>query len=207
MSFMLMFKMLERFSYFFSFLLTIVSIFLLWRLQWGGVPLVLVTIYLVPPLLWRVISSLYPLQMGFSNIGVRQNPSAWMISYHLQLLFGIIPWLEKILMMIPGLYSAWLRLWGARIGKNIFWTPGIEIVDRPLLSVGDWVVIGHKTYISSHVITREDQKTQLFLRPVSIEGHAFIGAFSVLNAGTRVAASESIKAGTICLGLNRIERF
>ena len=60
--------------------------------------------------------------------------------HQLQVLYSAFPALR----LVPGLYSAWLRLWGSRVGRAVYWTPQVKITDRGLLKVGDGVVFGHR---------------------------------------------------------------
>lgn len=180
---------------------------LVWKFGSWGLGPALVWIFVMPPALWRFLRIFFPLKEGFSPIGLSQPANGWTVSYNLQLLFGTWPWLEKSLLFVPGAYSAWLRLWGARIGRNVVWTPGVEIADRPLVEIGDWAVLGHHTYLSSHVILREENKTVLWIRPIEIGSRAFIGAFSILGAGTRLRERETLEAGTVVIGKSRKKRY
>ena len=69
-----------------------------------------------------------------------------------QLLYGAVPLLETVLRLIPGAYSAWLRLWGSRIGKGGYRTPQVQVLDRSLLEVGDGAVFGHEVKVACRVI-------------------------------------------------------
>jgi hypothetical protein len=158
--------------------------------SWLGVLLLPLWIYLVPPLLHRIHDLLFPLKEGASRIS---DPvySPWWGSHQLQLLFVALPGLDSLLRIVPGLYSAWLRLWGSRIGKSVHWTPSVQIADRSLLEIGDGVVFGHKSECYSHVI-RPQQRGQkqsliLYIRKVRIGRGAFIGAGSRLGPGAVIA--------------------
>jgi hypothetical protein len=191
-------KAVERISALFPFFQVIMAITAIVFFKSVGFLAAVFWIYLSGPLLWRMIALFFSFEFGKTQIGSKQMTSVWMISYNIQLLYSIFPRLEKALLIVPGLYSAWLRLWGAQIGQGVFWTPGVEVVDRPLISVGRFAILGQNTYLSSHTIIKRDTKTFLFLRPISVGEHAVIGAFSVLTAGAKIKDNETVKGGSIC---------
>jgi acetyltransferase-like isoleucine patch superfamily enzyme len=158
--------------------------------------LALIILYILPPLLLRTLQMFYPMTEGVSYLGKKTSfGNMWFVSYQLQLIFTTFGVFEKILILLPGCYSFWLRLWGAKIGKKINWTPECKIVDRSLLSIGDRVLIGNRSYISSHVIKKKDGKYLLWVAPVSI-GHDSVLAFSsVLSAGVVVGNNCFVEAG------------
>ncbi|MCO4793979.1 MAG: hypothetical protein KC493_09715, partial [Bacteriovoracaceae bacterium] len=120
-------------------------------------------IYLAPPLTHRLMSSLYPMKQGATFIYPdKYNP--WINSFRLQKIFMVCPWLERLLFLIPGLYNSWLRLWGSKIGKRVYILPGVEIVDRGNLDLGDGVFIGNKTYISPHVAMNKNGKMYVYVK-------------------------------------------
>ena len=196
-------KVTERLSTLFPLSQVVIAIALISMLPQFGVLFAVLWIYLSGPFVWRLFALFFRFEFGKTQIGTKQATSVWMISYNLQLLYSVLPQLEKLLLLVPELYSAWLRLWGASIGRNVFWTPGVEVVDRPLITIGHQVVVGQKTYLSAHVIVKRNSKTFLFLRPISIGDTAIIGAFSVLSAGALVGSSETIMAGSVCSAKKR----
>jgi len=161
-------------------------------------PLVLAAavVYLAPPLLHRLHDRLAPLERGFSPV-VGDHYLPWWGSHQIQLLFIGLPALEAALRLVPGLYSAWLRLWGARIGRAVYWTPRVQLLDRSLIDIGDGVVFGHEAAVSAHVITVRRGELQLFLGPVEVGAGAMIGARAVLSPGARVPAGVQVPAATI----------
>ncbi len=150
----------------------------------------LVAVYLVPPLAARaarpkakLTAERYPVDApGFLR---------WWYTAQCQILFNRLPFLEELLRLVPGLYSAWLRLWGARVGSFVYWSPGIDLFDRSFLEIGDRVVIGATTKICPHLLTRSpDGKMQLVLSPITIGHDAMIGGSTLLPAGVRVEPCE-----------------
>ena len=87
---------------------------------------------LLPPLAARFLLRARPLEIGRHVVGSPTFFTWWAVA-SLQGLYNRIPAIEETLRLVPGLYSAWLRLWGARIGRLTFWAPGVQVLDRPLL--------------------------------------------------------------------------
>ena len=57
----------------------------------------------------------------------------WWLLLNLQVVFCRFSFLEELLRMVPGLYSAWLRLWGSRIGRLTYWAAGTAVLERQFL--------------------------------------------------------------------------
>lgn len=151
-------------------------------------------IYLVPPLLVRLLLRARPLRAGSFRLDAPEF-LRWWASAQGQILFCRFPFLEEMLRLVPGLYSAWLRLWGARVGRLTFWAPGVRILDRSLIEVGDDVIFGAGVRLNPHVIAAdEDGTTRLHLGPVSIGAGCRIGGYSLLTAGTVVEPGQELKA-------------
>lgn len=117
----------------------------------------------------------------------------WWACFQCQVLFLRFPAAEELLRMVPGLYSLWLRLWGSQIGKLTYWAPRTIILDRGFLDIGDHVVIGAGVRLNPHVMER-DEVPVLRLSPVKIGDRALIGGYSLLTAGTEIAADEATRA-------------
>lgn len=146
----------------------------------------LLAIYLIPPLAARLVrpkinltAQRYPVDSaGFLR---------WWYTAQWQVLFNRLPFLEELLRLVPGLYSTWLRLWGAKIGALVYWSPGLQFFDRGFLDIGDRVVIGANTKICPHLLSRSsDGVMELILAPVSIGDDSMIGGSSLLPAGVRI---------------------
>ncbi|MBX9767836.1 MAG: hypothetical protein K2X47_11240, partial [Bdellovibrionales bacterium] len=94
-------------------------------------------------------------------------------------------------------YSAWLRAWGSRIGRTVYWTPRVEVMDRSLLEVGSGVVIGHMVIFCAHVISPSKGRLVLFVRRIRIADGSFVGASVRLGPGAFVDGSEPVKSHTL----------
>ncbi len=170
-------------------LTTLSCIYFIHSPGWLSLSLIGSALYGFPLLCFRIHQFLFPIPNGLTSI---QSPrySPWWGSHQIQLIYLSFPALESALRCIPGLFSIWLRLWGSRIGKNVYWTPAIEITDRSLLEVGDDVVFGHRVICISHVISPRRNSMALYVKLIRIESRAFIGA------GSRLGPGVVVKEGT-----------
>jgi len=145
---------------------------------------------IVPPLVVRVMLALWPLPKADTVVGSGPFLVWWMTSQW-QVIFNRLPWIEEFIRLVPGLYSVWLRLWGAKVGKFVYWTPGLHILDRPLLDIGDRVVFGAGVKISPHIILpNRHRRLVLLAARVRIGDDVLVGAYSLLLAGSWIAAGE-----------------
>jgi hypothetical protein len=143
---------------------------------------VLLTIYGLPVLVYRLHQWVYPVGEGISYL-IGKEYSPWWGSHQIQVIYITIPVFEAVLRLIPGAFSCWLRLWGAKVGRDVYWTPALEIADRGLLEIGDRVVVGHRIGISSHIIKPRKQNLMLYVKKVKIGNDVFLGAGSILAPG------------------------
>lgn len=171
--------------------------FALWLWPHGpaaALALALGLLYLLPPLLARLILALAPIRDTRMTAGGGPFLTWWGV-FNLQVLFTRLPFLEELLRMLPGVYSAWLRLWGARVGRLTYWAPGVVILDRPFLHLGHDVVFGAGVRLNPHVMARNSQgQIELLLAPVTIGSGASIGGYSLLTCGTEIAEGEATRA-------------
>lgn len=148
-------------------------------------------IYVFPLVAFRLHNLLFPLKTGPSDLGKREY-SSWWGGHQIQLLFLAIPPLESVLTLVPGLFSLWLRAWGSKVGRRVYWTPQIQILDRSLLDIGCGVLFGHKVFTSSHVVTRtKSGRLLLMVDRITIGDNAFIGA------GTRIGPGVTVEEGAV----------
>ena len=115
----------------------------------------------------------------------------WWFSAQWQVIFNRLPWFEECLRLVPGLYSTWLRLWGARVGGLVYWSPGVTVLDRQWLRIGSRVTLGAGVRLNGHAIARHRQESAaLFLGPITIGDDTIIGGYSLLLPGCEIAAGE-----------------
>lgn len=172
----------------------IVTIAMGWA-PWGWrVAAALAVLYLFPALLARTVLLVSPFSEGRIPVGSRPFFTWWLLA-NLQMLFCRLPFLEEILRLVPGLYSFWLRLWGARIGRLTYWGAGLRILDRSFLRIGDDVIFGAAVRLNPHVLSRNEKgEMELILASVVVGDRAMVGGYCLLTAGTEIAPDESTRA-------------
>lgn len=145
---------------------------------------------LAPPLVTRLILALRPLPKTEIAIG-STHFMTWWVTSQWQVIFNRLPMIEELIRLVPGFYSVWLRLWGARIGKFVYWTPGLRILDRSLLDIGDRVTFGAGVSINPHImLPNRAGRLMLYAATVSIGADVLVGGDSVLLAGSWIGPGE-----------------
>ncbi len=169
-------------SWFPALVITIAGACFLWILIAPGILNIfalLFTLYGLPLLVYHLHQRFHPVEPGISYLITKEyNP--WWGTHQIQMIYNAFPTLEIILRLIPGLFSLWLRLWGAKIGNHVYWTPSVSIIDRGLLEIGDGVIFGHLVSTASHVIKPKKDDLVLYVQNIKIGSNVFIGA------GTRI---------------------
>ncbi len=154
----------------------------------------LAALYLLPPLVARITLAVAPLEPRVHGIHER-GFLVWWWTQQWQTLFNRIPQLEELLRLVPSLYSAWLRLWGSRVGKLVYWGPGVTILDRPLMIIGDQAMFGAGVRMIAHIVNRTaDGRVDVTIAPVTIGSTAIVGAYSLLGPGVIIGEGESTPA-------------
>ena len=159
--------------------------------------LFLFSLYGLPVITYRLHQWIIPIEEGVSYLN-EENYSPWFVSYHLQSIYFVIPFLESCLRLIPGLFSCWLRLWGAKIGKNVFWTPQIAIADRGFIEIGDNVLFGNWVRLSPHIATPKKNQLRLYIKKIRIGSNVFIGGESYLAPGVEIDDGSIIPGKSTC---------
>lgn len=177
------------FSFFPALVMLMTAASFLWICFYPGILSImalLICLYVFPLLVYRIHEYLYPLKEGISYLGGK-NYSPWWGSHQIQVIYIAFPALETLLRLIPGAFSLWLRLWGAKVGKNVYWTPQLEISDRSLIEIGDNVVFGNGVGIYSHIIKPKKQDLLLYVKKVKIGNNVFLGAWNHIAPGVTIA--------------------
>lgn len=151
--------------------------------------------YLLPVFAFRIHQLFAPVVEGNFDF-TKKEYFPWWGSHQFQFPFIALPWLESLLHFVPGLFSLWLRLWGSKIGKNVYWTPKVEILDRNLIDVGDSVVFGHLTTMSSHMVAKIDGRPHLVIKKIQFGSGSFVGADSQFGPGAIIEQNEKVKPKT-----------
>ena len=162
-------------------------------------------IYLFPLLCFRLHNKKFPIKHGVSDLTKGYSP--WYGAHMLQYLHLTFPVFERLLRLIPGAFSLWLRLWGSKVGNNVYWTAHLTLGDRSLLEIGDNCVFGYNIKITCHAIRPNKRDgLLLYVKPVVIKNHAFIGAESrfgpgvVLQAGAQLPVCSEVLPNTVLSG-------
>jgi hypothetical protein len=176
---------------------------------WGPLPWRIIAgvalLYVAPALAARILGALAPLPEGRIGVGTRSF-FVWWALLNLQTLFSRLPVLEESIRLVPGCYSAWLRLWGARIGRLTYWGAGVQILDRSLLEVGNDVVLAAGTRLSAHIVARNEKgEMELSLGRIVIGDRCVVGGYSLLSAGTELAAGECTPGALVSPPFSRWE--
>ncbi len=108
--------------------------------------------------------------------------------------------------MIPGLYSAWLRLWGARIGSLVFWSPTVLVADRPFVEIADRAVLGYGSKITAHLLQqgRGGESFSLLFGIPKVGTAAVLGTLSGMGPGSEVGSGETLMATTALPPFHRV---
>jgi hypothetical protein len=173
-----------------------VLLLLLWpwtRPAWR-VLMAMAALYLAPPLAARLLIAVVPFGKTVIAVGSRDFFTWWaLLSF--QVLFCRFPALEEALRVVPALYSAWLRLWGSRIGRLVYWSAGTQVLDRSFLDIGNDVIFGAGVRLNPHVLARNaGGELELLLAPVKIGAGSIVGGYSLLTAGTEIMPGECLQA-------------
>lgn len=175
-----------------------VSIIMIVSFSWTDLGLRLLSgfamLYLVPPLMCQFVLKIFKIREGKIAIG-SFNFYLWFYSMNLQLIFSRFSFLEEIIRMFPALYSFWLRLWGSKIGKLTYWSPGTNILDRSFLDIGDNVLFGAGVRLNPHVLMENENGIMaLSLGTIKIGDSAIIGGYSLITSGSEIAPGERTRA-------------
>ena len=172
--------------------------------SWMHLLLLISAVYVLPVALFRLHELCLPIKEGVFDLRVRRyNP--WWGSHCLQMVLYAFPVFERVLLVIPGAYSAWLRLWGSKVGRRVHYTPHFLAADRSLVDIGDDVIFGHDIILSSHTITPKKDQLLLMVHRIKIGNQAFVGAESRFSPGVTVADSSFVHYGSVLLPNSRVE--
>lgn len=156
---------------------------------------VVVAVYLVPPLAARIARPRTALTEQRYPVG-SAGFLRWWYTAQCQVVFNRLPFLEELLRLAPGAYSFWMRLWGARVGRFVYWSPGVRVYDRSFLEIGDRVVVGAGTTLCPHYLARSaTEATELVLAPIKVGRDALVGGMSLLPAGVQIDAGQQTPGG------------
>ena len=153
-------------------------------------------IYLFPLLTSRFIARIVPVREGKYRIG-RQGVEGWVLQLKVQMFLAAFPFFERVLHIVPGLFSLWLRSWGSQIGRGVIWTPHIDVLDRGLLQIEDGVLLGYKVILSSHLVFMKDGEHYVYCNRIKIGKSTLIGGVSILGPGVKIGEGCRINVSSI----------
>ena len=155
----------------------------------------LAVVYLLPPLAVRVSFAFFGRPRG----ELRQTDAAyrvWWLSQQWQMLFARLPALEEALRLVPGLYAAWIALWGGRLSPRAFVAPGVRILDRPLIEIEAGAVVGFAATLTGHAGVRAaDGGWAVIVAAPRVEADALVGAGCGLGPGAVLRRGAMLPAG------------
>lgn len=150
-------------------------------------------IYVLPVLLTRILFFIFGKPQGVyeeDTGGYR----LWYVVAQLQAIFNRFPFFEELLKLFPTFYNNWLRLWGAEVGKLVYWSPRSCVIDRSYLVIKDYALVGYGVRLSGHMVNKHGVGNKLFLAAPTIEGNCILGGESAVGPGALVAEQETLPA-------------
>ncbi|NMD07276.1 MAG: hypothetical protein GYA66_04780 [Phyllobacteriaceae bacterium] len=160
-----------------------------------GVLLAAAWLFVLPALLGRLIMMIFGRPAGRLHQGERAYRVWWALT-QLQMPFNRIPLLEELLRLIPGLYAAWIWLWGGHLSPLAYVAPGVVITDRFAISVGRGAVLGTRSSFAGHMAFREATGAWcVVVAAPDVGAHALVGGDAGLGPGARLLAGQSLPYG------------
>jgi hypothetical protein len=153
--------------------------------------------FLLSPLIWFLLKTTFGSKTeGAYWVGKHaQGGNLWLLYYQLQSVYTHFSFFERSLRLVPGFYSAWLRLWGSKIGRKVNWTAECQIVDRGHLEVGDRVFFGNRCYVSAHALKKKGNRYFLFVKKIKIGSDTMISYSAHLGPGVVIGSRAHIEVG------------
>jgi len=160
----------------------------------GALALFLTWTYLAPAVIGGIVTRAWPTPIGtfgLADPGHRQ----WWLMLPLQLPFNRLPFLEEALRLVPGLYPAWIRLWGGHLSAQSFVGPGVMIGDRHLIRVGPRAVLGARAGFVGHVAFRDAAgRWRVTVAPCVVGADAIVGGDAGMGPGAVLAPGATLPA-------------
>jgi hypothetical protein len=195
----------DRLFSYFPLMMTVAAlialgVFAQWPSVWSALLFVLV-IYVLPPMVQRVVFRWAPLKQGIACIDER-GFCPWLAAHHIQAFYDALPYLEALLRVIPGFYSMWLRMWGSRVGYGVTWPVRMDVVDRHLMDIGNRVTFDREVELVAHVRQKtEGAGSRVLVRMLRVGSHAFLGARVRVGPGATIPHNANVPAMTV-VGVN-----
>jgi hypothetical protein len=160
----------------------------------GAATLFLGWLYLAPALIGGLVTRVRPTPTGTFGLG-DAGYRHWWLMLQLQLPFNRLPFLEEALRLVPGLYPAWIRLWGGYLSAESFVGPGVMIGDRHLIRVGPRSVLGARAGFAGHIAFRDERgRWQVIVAPCEVGADAIVGGDAGMGPGAKLADGATLPA-------------
>lgn len=163
--------------------------------RWGAAGLGIAWLYLVPPLLGRLVLLLFGRPAG----AYTQNQKGyriWWVLTQLQTPFNRLPFLEELLRLVPALYPLWIALWGGRLSPFAYVAPGVVITDRYLIRVERRAVLGFRCTLVGHMAVRNEAGRWLaVVAAPTVEDSAIVGGDAGLGPGATLLSGALLPSG------------
>lgn len=162
---------------------------------WSRLGIALAWLYLLPPLLGRVILALFGRPEG-SFTQDQKGYRVWWVLTQLQIPFNRLPFLEELLRLVPALYPLWIALWGGRLSPFAYVAPGVTITDRYLVRVERRAVLGFRSTLAGHMAVRDEEGRWLaVVAAPTVRESAIVGGDAGLGPGATLLGGALLPSG------------
>ncbi len=159
----------------------------------GKIGCAVIWIYLVPPLTCRCVLAVWGEPYGRNLTQDTNAYKIWWFLVQVQVLHNRFPALEELLRLAPGLYAAWIWLWGGNVSPMAYWGPGSRVSDRYLVKVDRHAVIGTQAGLAGHMGTVDAQGCfRVDIAAPHVGAGAIVGARGGLGPGATLAAGTML---------------
>ena len=161
----------------------------------GQIALFVAWVYLAPPLAARALMGLFGKPEGRLTQSMRAYRVWWTLT-QLQAVFNRLPWVEEVLRFVPGLYAAWIHIWGCRLSPFAYLGPGLLITDRTHVHVEAGAVLGLRCALAAHMASRDQNgRFIVLLAAPRVEREAIVGGDAGLGPGAVLRAGQMLPTG------------
>ena len=161
----------------------------------AGAAVFLIWLYLAPPFCGRLLIALFGRPEGRLTQDMRTYRVWWALT-QLQIVFNRLPWLEELLRLFPGVYAAWIWLWGGRLSSFAYVGPGVLITDRHAVNVERGAVLGLRSILAGHLASRDGAGRFVVIAAApTVESEAILGGLSALGPGAILRAGCMLPTG------------
>ncbi len=162
----------------------------------GSFMFLVFNVFFLSIFIWKILLKFYEFPEGAARMGKHATGgNLWLVYCNLQYVYNSTAFPEVILKSIPFAYSAWLRLWGSKVGAHVNWTPGCQVVDRAHLVIGKRCLVGNLSYLSSHIIKKNDNIYILYVKKIEIGDDCVMAFRSTIGPGAIIKDNSFLTSG------------